>query len=104
MLFNYRYEATIIAQFHGHTHFDEFEVYYDNVDFKRPVGIGYIAPSITPWKNCNPAYRIYYVDGDHENTTRVRFLIIRAMINQQLKFLNGPQQQTFVYFEGNYRL
>lgn len=24
-----RYESTIVAQFYGHTHFDEFEVFYD---------------------------------------------------------------------------
>lgn len=66
-----RYEATIMAQFYGHTHFDEFEVFYDTSDTKRAVSIGYIAPSITPWENVNPAYRIYYVDGDRPGSTRV---------------------------------
>lgn len=27
-----RYESTITAQFFGHTHFDEFEVFYDHKD------------------------------------------------------------------------
>lgn len=62
-----------MAQFYGHSHFDEFEVFYDTSDFKRPVNVAYIAPSITPWKDCNPAYRIYYVDGDRPKTTRVRW-------------------------------
>lgn len=60
-----------MAQFFGHTHFDEFEVFYDTQDFKRAVSIGYIAPSLTPWGNVNPAYRIYYVDGNRPKTTRV---------------------------------
>ncbi|XP_058792039.1 sphingomyelin phosphodiesterase-like [Phymastichus coffea] len=65
-----RYEATIMAQFYGHTHYDEYEVFYDTKNFKRPLNVGYIAPSITPWENVNPGYRIYYVEGDHPNTTR----------------------------------
>lgn len=70
----YRYEHVITGQFYGHTHWDEFEVFYDNKEFKRAVGVAYIAPSITPWKDCNPAYRIYHVDGDHPETTRVKIL------------------------------
>jgi sphingomyelin phosphodiesterase len=60
-----------MAQFYGHTHYDEFEIFYDTNDFKRAINVGYIAPSITPWENVNPAYRLYYVDGDHRKTTRV---------------------------------
>lgn len=60
-----------MAQFFGHTHFDEYEVFYDSEQLKRPVSVGYIAPSITTWIDVNPAYRIYYVDGDHQQTTRV---------------------------------
>ncbi|KAJ8672963.1 hypothetical protein QAD02_004224 [Eretmocerus hayati] len=66
----HRYEATIAAQFFGHTHYDEYELFYETQDFKRPISVGYIAPSITPWKDVNPAYRIYYVEGNHAQTTR----------------------------------
>lgn len=31
-----RYESTITAQFFGHTHFDEFEVFYDPNDLGKP--------------------------------------------------------------------
>ena len=62
-----------MAQFYGHTHFDEFEVFYDTKDYQRPVGVGYIAPSLTPWENVNPAYRVYYVEGDHSKTNRASF-------------------------------
>ncbi|CAO1430795.1 unnamed protein product, partial [Diamesa tonsa] len=66
-----RYESTITAQFFGHTHFDEFEVFYDLEDAIRATGVAYIGPSVTPYYDLNPGYRIYYVDGDHDASTRL---------------------------------
>lgn len=65
-----RYESTVTAQFYGHTHQDEFEVFYDEENPKRPTNIAFIGPSVTTFENNNPGYRIYYVDGDHNETTR----------------------------------
>ncbi|XP_050724934.1 sphingomyelin phosphodiesterase-like [Eriocheir sinensis] len=62
-----RYENIIRGQFFGHTHYDEFEVFHDG---ERPIGVAYIAPSQTPWYDLNPAYRIYYIDGDRTDSTR----------------------------------
>ena len=39
---------------------------------ERPTAVAYVGPSVTTYDNYNPSYRIYYVDGDHEKTTRVR--------------------------------
>lgn len=36
----------------------------------RAINIAYIGPSVTPYTDLNPAYRIYYIDGDHSDTTR----------------------------------
>lgn len=66
-----RYESTISAQFFGHTHFDEFELFYDPDDLNRPVNVAYMGPSVTPYTGLNPGYKIYYIDGDHVNSTRV---------------------------------
>lgn len=33
--------------------------------------IAYIGPSVTPFTNLNPGYRIYEVDGDYANSTQV---------------------------------
>lgn len=66
-----RYENTITAQFFGHTHYDEFEVFYDLNDVSRATNVAYIGPSVTPYYNLNPGYRIYYVDGDHDVSTRL---------------------------------
>ncbi|XP_025421065.1 sphingomyelin phosphodiesterase isoform X2 [Sipha flava] len=65
-----RYESTITAQFFGHTHFDEFELFYDTQNLGRAVSIAYVGPSVTPYYDLNPGYRIYYVDGDREHSTR----------------------------------
>ncbi|KAI8039963.1 hypothetical protein M5D96_007388 [Drosophila gunungcola] len=66
-----RYESTVTAQFYGHTHYDEFEMFYDPHDLNHPNGIAYIGPSVSPYYDLNPGYRIYYVDGDHDSTTRL---------------------------------
>ncbi|XP_037946445.1 sphingomyelin phosphodiesterase isoform X2 [Teleopsis dalmanni] len=66
-----RYESTIMAQFYGHTHYDEFEMFYDPHDLSHSTNIGYIGPSVSPYYDLNPGYRIYYVDGDHDTTTRL---------------------------------
>ncbi|GBP20693.1 Sphingomyelin phosphodiesterase [Eumeta japonica] len=66
-----RYESTITAQFFGHTHYDEFEVFYDPHDLSRATSIAYVGPSVSPYYDLNLGYRIYYVDGDHEQSTRL---------------------------------
>lgn len=65
------YESTITAQFFGHTHYDEFQIFYDTSDLGRALSIAYIGPSVSPYYDLNPGYRIYYIDGDHAKTTRV---------------------------------
>lgn len=37
----------------------------------RTISVAYIAPSVTPFSNFNPGYKIYYVDGDHPDTSRM---------------------------------
>lgn len=61
---------TLGAIYFGHTHEDQFEVFYfnDNGNDKstdqsteKAVSIAYIAPSITPYQNLNPTFRVYSV-------------------------------------------
>lgn len=66
-----RYESTIAGQFFGHTHVDEFQMFYDEETMTRPVGVAYIAPSVTTYINLNPGYRVYYVDGNYTGSTRL---------------------------------
>lgn len=58
-----RFENTVTAQFYGHTHNDEFVVFYDHESNDRATNIGFVAPSVTTYTDLNPAYRIYTIDG-----------------------------------------
>ncbi|GIY49238.1 sphingomyelin phosphodiesterase [Caerostris darwini] len=67
-----RYESTVTAQFFGHTHSDEYEIFYDKSGPKpRPTNIVYIGPSVTTYDNFNPGYRIYTVDANYPQASRV---------------------------------
>lgn len=59
--FENRYESTITGQFFGHTHLDEFQMFYDEVTMKRPLGVAFIAPSVTTYINLNPGELIELV-------------------------------------------
>lgn len=66
-LFNFinivdRFKDTIIAQFYGHTHRDEWRIIYSLQRQNTPIGIQFIGPSITPFTENNPAYRVYHQD------------------------------------------
>ena len=58
-----RYSATIRGQFVGHTHTDLFQVLYTQ-DGSKPVGVQYIAPSLTTYADRRPAIRVIEVDVD----------------------------------------
>ncbi|KPP70268.1 sphingomyelin phosphodiesterase-like [Scleropages formosus] len=66
-----RYESTIMGQFFGHTHVDEFQMFYDEETLTRPLGVAFIAPSATTYINLNPGYRVYYIDGNYSNSSRL---------------------------------
>ncbi|XP_077361773.1 sphingomyelin phosphodiesterase [Festucalex cinctus] len=66
-----RYESTITGQFFGHTHFDEFQMLYDEETLTRPLGVAFISPSVTTYINLNPGYRVYYVDGNYQGSSRL---------------------------------
>ncbi|CAF1250243.1 unnamed protein product [Rotaria sordida] len=64
-----RYENTIAGQFYGHTHYDEFNMFYDEIDPTRPVSMAYITPSLSPRPFSNPSYRIYTMDGNYSGSS-----------------------------------
>lgn len=66
-----RYESTIAGQFFGHTHTDEFQVFYDEETLTRPLSVAFVAPSVTTYVNLNPGYRVYIVDGNYPNSSRM---------------------------------
>jgi sphingomyelin phosphodiesterase len=59
-----RYSATIVAQFYGHTHRDEFQITYSDYTAQtaaNAIDVSYIAPALTPTSG-NPTFRVYSVD------------------------------------------
>ena len=67
-----RYESTIVGQFYGHTHYDEFALFYDpKTDLKRPTSVAYVAPSVEAANSGNNGYRVYVIDGERLNSTWV---------------------------------
>lgn len=49
-----RYENTVAGQFFGHTHVDEFEIFYDEETLSRPLAVAFLGPSATTYINLNP--------------------------------------------------
>lgn len=60
-----RFESTVTAQFYGHTHNDEYKIFYD--DTGRPYSVALIAGSLTTYNYRNPGYRIYTVDARQDS-------------------------------------
>ncbi|KAH7668126.1 CBN-ASM-3 protein, partial [Aphelenchoides avenae] len=66
-----RFEDTIVGQFMGHTHTEQYYLTFEKIDDARtrPTSVIYSSPSVTPYGSCNPAYRIYTVDGNYTGST-----------------------------------
>nr|CAD7195604.1 unnamed protein product [Timema douglasi] len=59
-----RFENIITAQFNGHTHTDEFQVFHSVSNLTRANSVLFNGGSGTANANVNPNYRIYTVDPD----------------------------------------
>ena len=46
-----RFSTVVTAQFFGHTHYDEFTVFFNTSSSWQPINIGYLGPSLTPHGN-----------------------------------------------------
>ena len=69
--------STIAAIFFGHTHEEQLQIFYDyastslngtmrnttDVDYNKPLMMGFIGPSVTPLTGNNAGYRILQVDS-----------------------------------------
>ncbi|KAJ3657707.1 hypothetical protein Zmor_009492 [Zophobas morio] len=58
-----RFANTITGQFNGHTHKDEFSVYYNRSEPSQAVGVVFNGASLTPFSLSNPSYKLYDVDA-----------------------------------------
>ncbi|KAI8354462.1 Metallo-dependent phosphatase-like protein [Mortierella sp. GBAus27b] len=65
-----RYSPHVIAeQFFGHTHYDEFALYYGPgaKSNANAIATAWVGPSVTPYTDLNPGYRVYKVDSKSWN-------------------------------------
>ena len=88
-----RFENIIRAQFFGHTHNDQFLVFYDAATQSRPLNLGFITPSVTTYTGLNPSYTIYTVDGPGESASYVR-LIAQTSAHYQYQY-HGDEKIVF---------
>ncbi|ESO05258.1 hypothetical protein HELRODRAFT_77714 [Helobdella robusta] len=77
-----RFHKIISAQFFGHLHYDTFQLFYDLDLYKintptsmrtdinlKPISVAYLSPSLTTFININPGYRVFHLDGFHDEST-----------------------------------
>lgn len=83
-----RYENTIVGQFFGHSHNDQFEIFYDYNNITRATNIAYISPSVTTFSYMNPGYRIYTVDGFYDSSSW-------RVLDHETKFMNITHANLF---------
>ena len=57
-----RFANTITGQFHGHTHLDEFNIFFSE-DNLNVANVAWIGGSATSFIGLNSNYRLYYVDS-----------------------------------------
>ncbi|KAF9469608.1 sphingomyelin phosphodiesterase [Collybia nuda] len=71
-----RYKDTLVGQFFGHSHKDQFEIAYsdyNNQTAANAVAAALIAPALTPTSG-NPAFKLYDVDPDTFGIMDVRVI------------------------------
>ena len=111
-LYNYvrivqRFNQTILAQYFGHTHQDEFRVYYwplkmsgdsgggistskhvSSKDNPTPISVAYIGGSISNYIDNNSNYRLYHIDRENfvmKNYETFYFNLTEANIDEHGK-------------------
>ncbi|XP_058060620.1 sphingomyelin phosphodiesterase 1-like [Anopheles bellator] len=57
-----RFAHIIAAQFNGHSHVDEFNLYYARNDPSRPISVAWNGGSTTTFTKLNPNYKVFQFD------------------------------------------
>jgi sphingomyelin phosphodiesterase len=60
-----RFHMIIGGQFNGHSHNDQFAVYYDRPSVNHAINVAWNAGAATPKSQHNPNYLVYFVDRVH---------------------------------------
>lgn len=98
-----RFHNTISGIFVGHTHFDEFNVYYSKTNPSHAINVAWNGGSLTPFSFVNPNYRVYHVESqsfqvvDHDTWI---YNLTLANINAE----DNPVWYKEYSFKGTYEL
>ncbi|XP_054269796.1 sphingomyelin phosphodiesterase-like [Macrosteles quadrilineatus] len=60
-----RFQDTVAAQFAGHTHKDQFYLFYGQNTTADPYSVSWNGGSVTTYTDANPNYKVYHVN--HQN-------------------------------------
>ncbi|XP_023936215.2 sphingomyelin phosphodiesterase 1-like [Bicyclus anynana] len=63
-----RFSSTIVAQFYGHVHSDDFKIFYKD---GKAFNVAWGAGSVSTYQNLNPNYKIVTFDNDNFETTSI---------------------------------
>lgn len=81
-----RFWDTIGAQFNGHTHRDQYYVFYDRATSRIALNVAWNGGSATTYSNVNPNYRVYSVET-HTYVSATYILVIeRGCFDTSLAF------------------
>lgn len=64
-----RFTHIIAAEFNGHTHNDEFKIFYSQEG--KPINVAFNGGSMTSFVEMNVNYKMFYIDGTSYNTLDV---------------------------------
>ncbi|XP_031341314.1 sphingomyelin phosphodiesterase-like isoform X1 [Photinus pyralis] len=62
-----RFAHVIVGQFNGHSHDDDFFVYFNSQNHSEVVNVAYVGGSATTYTNSNPNYKIFDIDSNTYN-------------------------------------
>lgn len=82
-----------MAEFNGHTHKDEFKIFYEKNNNSNPLSVAWNGGSLTPYSYVNPNYRIFEVDSN----TLVKIIYEIFKLNRLIQF-------AIFFTTGNHRL
>ncbi|KAB0799305.1 hypothetical protein PPYR_07185 [Photinus pyralis] len=54
----------VLGQFNGHTHDDDFIVYFSSQNTSKAINVAYVGGSATTFRNLNSNYKIFHVDAN----------------------------------------
>ncbi|XP_050500372.1 sphingomyelin phosphodiesterase 1 isoform X2 [Diabrotica virgifera virgifera] len=59
-----RFSTIIAVQFNGHTHRDEFYVYYSKSNSSKAINMAWNGASVVTYDKANPSYKVFSIDGN----------------------------------------